>query len=110
MQAGTHTAIGSREVTLTAAGTALYGTLTVPEGGAPPGLVLFAHGSGSSRRSRRNQAVAAALRRRGLATLLLDLLTAEEEAVDRRTREHRFDVDLLAGASPGGRGRPAQGG
>jgi putative phosphoribosyl transferase len=97
MQTASQTGIESREVTLTAAGTALSGTLARPDGEAPPqGLVLFAHGSGSSRQSPRNQAVAAVLNRAGLATLLLDLLTAEEEAVDRHTREHRFDVDLLA--------------
>jgi dienelactone hydrolase len=60
------------------------------------GVVLFAHGSGSSRLSPRNRAVAAELRRAGLATLLVDLLTQEEEDVDERTREHRFDIDLLA--------------
>ncbi|SFQ48884.1 Dienelactone hydrolase [Amycolatopsis arida] len=67
--------------------------------GVPPdavGLVVFAHGSGSSRHSGRNRAVAEALRRRGVATLLMDLLTAEEEAVDLRTRELRFDIGLLA--------------
>ena len=61
------------------------------------GLVWFAHGSGSSRHSRRNQAVAATLRDRGLATLLLDLLTAGEEAVDALSGQLRFDIDLLAG-------------
>jgi dienelactone hydrolase len=60
------------------------------------GLVVFAHGSGSSRFSARNRAVAASLHERGLATLLLDLLTREEEAVDVRTREYRFDIDRLA--------------
>ena len=60
------------------------------------GLVLFAHGSGSSRRSPRNQFVARTLNQAGLATLLLDLLTREEESVDLYTREHRFDISLLA--------------
>jgi putative phosphoribosyl transferase len=66
----------------------------VPEHAA--GVVLFAHGSGSSRHSPRNRAVAEALHRRRLATLLVDLLTADEEEVDARTRELRFDIGLLA--------------
>ena len=73
------------------AGPALEGDLTVVEGAT--GLVLFAHGSGSSRRSPRNREVAAALQEAGLATLLFDLLTAEEE----RDRAFVFDVELLAG-------------
>ena len=67
--------------------------------GLPPeahGLVVFAHGSGSSRHSPRNQYVARALERRGLATLLIDLLTPLEEAVDERTAQHRFDIPMLA--------------
>jgi dienelactone hydrolase len=59
-------------------------------------LVLFAHGSGSSRHSPRNQFVARTLNDTGLATLLFDLLTPEEELVDMRTAELRFDIDLLA--------------
>ena len=59
-------------------------------------LILFAHGSGSSRHSRRNQFVARSLNGAGLATLLFDLLTPEEESVDLYTREHRFDIGLLA--------------
>ena len=59
-------------------------------------LVLFAHGSGSSRHSPRNQFVARRLNDAGLATLLFDLLTSEEEAVDLYTREHRFNIGLLA--------------
>lgn len=59
-------------------------------------LVLFAHGSGSSRHSPRNQFVARTLNEAGLATLLFDLLTPEEEAIDMQTREHRFDIHLLA--------------
>jgi dienelactone hydrolase len=82
------------EVIVGVAGVTLAGTLAVPAGAG--GLVIFAHGSGSSRRSPRNRAVAETLRHAGLATLLLDLLTADEEAVDRRTREYRFDVELLA--------------
>ena len=69
--------------------------LTVPDGAR--GVVAFAHGSGSSRHSPRNQAVAASLNDAELATLLLDLLTADEEAVDVRTRQWRFDIPLLAG-------------
>lgn len=60
------------------------------------GIVLFAHGSGSSRHSPRNRQVAGALRRAGYATLLLDLLTAGEEEIDQRTRELRFDINTLA--------------
>ena len=72
----------------------LEGDLHVP--GGARGIVLFAHGSGSSRFSRRNVQVATALRAAGMATLLMDLLTAEEERVDAVTRHLRFDVDLLA--------------
>jgi putative phosphoribosyl transferase len=72
----------------------LEGDLTVPP--AARGLVLFAHGSGSSRRSPRNRAVAGVLQAVGLATLLFDLLTPGEEAVDLRTRALRFDIELLA--------------
>jgi dienelactone hydrolase len=60
------------------------------------GLVIFAHGSGSSRFSVRNQHVARRLECRGLATLLIDLLTREEEAIDARSAEFRFDLELLA--------------
>jgi putative phosphoribosyl transferase len=73
---------------------ALDGDLAVPDGAR--GAVLFAHGSGSSRHSPRNRAVAETLQDAGLATLLLDLLTHREERVDARTREHRFDIALLA--------------
>lgn len=62
----------------------------------PQGLVLFAHGSGSSRHSPRNQRVARALEQGGFATLLIDLLTEAEEAVDRRTGHLRFDIGLLS--------------
>ncbi len=72
----------------------LLGDLGLPV--SPRGIVLFAHGSGSSRQSPRNRAVAAALRQRGLATLLLDLLTADEEEIDLRTRHLRFDIPMLA--------------
>ncbi|WKU03887.1 dienelactone hydrolase family protein [Micromonospora sp. HUAS LYJ1] len=60
------------------------------------GVVLFAHGSGSSRHSPRNVAVARVLQRRRLVTVLVDLLTAEEDADDARTAQWRFDIDLLA--------------
>jgi putative phosphoribosyl transferase len=63
----------------------------------PHGVVLFAHGSGSSRHSPRNQFVARSLEHRGLATLLIDLLTPAEEAVDITTAEYRFDLEMLAG-------------
>jgi dienelactone hydrolase len=66
----------------------------VPEGAR--GIVLFAHGSGSGRHSPRNQAVARTLREGGLGTLLFDLLTPEEEVIDRRNAKLRFDIGLLA--------------
>lgn len=72
----------------------LNGDLMVPPNSH--GLVLFAHGSGSSRLSRRNRGVAGVLHDSGFATLLMDLLTAEEEAADSTTRAHRFDIPLLA--------------
>lgn len=72
----------------------LQGDLDIPKGAS--GLVLFAHGSGSSRHSPRNQFVAHVIREAGLGTLLFDLLTEEEEEVDELTREMRFDIDLLA--------------
>ena len=91
------------------------GDLVVPERAA--GVVLFAHGSGSSRLSRRNRFVAAELQGAGLATLLLDLLTPEEEAADRATGHLRFDIPFLAerlaaaldwlGAHPATAGLPA---
>ena len=72
----------------------LDGELQVPENAK--GLVLFEHGSGSSRLSPRNQFVARALREAGLGTLLFDLLTREEETIDSFTRHLRFDIPLLA--------------
>ena len=78
-----------------AAGTAdLEGSLCVPKDATS--VVLFAHGSGSSRHSSRNRYVAQVLRQGGLATLLMDLLTAAEEREDARTARLRFDIDLLA--------------
>src|SRR5437867_3688539 len=72
----------------------LFGNLNILENATT--LVLFAHGSGSSRYSPRNQFVARTLNNAGLATLLFDLLTQQEEAIDMRTREHRFNIALLA--------------
>ncbi len=72
----------------------LEGNLTVPAKAV--GVVLFAHGSGSSRHSVRNQAVAAAFRQAGLGTFLFDLLSVEEEAIDDHTMRLRFDIELLA--------------
>ncbi|MHB8877976.1 MAG: dienelactone hydrolase family protein [Myxococcaceae bacterium] len=83
-----------RNVQVLAAGEVLEGVLAVPEGAT--GLVIFAHGSGSSRFSPRNRFVAQTLRKEGLATLLLDLLTTEEEAEDAYTARLRFDIGLLA--------------
>ena len=82
------------EVQIQAGGAVLCGNLTIPENAAA--LVLFAHGSGSSRHSPRNQFVARTLKDAGLATLLFDLLTPEEEAIDMHTRELRFNIGLLA--------------
>ena len=76
-------------------GQSLSGDLGMPAD--PHGIVLFAHGSGSSRHSPRNQYVARTLEHRHLATLLIDLLTPEEEAIDDRTAEYRFDIPMLAG-------------
>ena len=72
----------------------LDGNLGMPAGAR--GIVLFAHGSGSSRHSPRNRYVAGVLREAGLATLLMDLLTADEEAIDLQTQRLRFDISLLA--------------
>jgi dienelactone hydrolase len=76
------------------AGVTLPGDLEVPAGAG--GVVVFAHGSGSSRLSSRNRAVAKSLRDAGLGTLLFDLLTPEEERVDVVTAEYRFDIPRLA--------------
>lgn len=74
----------------------LQGDLSVPAAAGVSGVVLFAHGSGSSRKSPRNQFVAQVLREAGLATLLMDLLTEEEEEIDATTGALRFDIELLA--------------
>jgi putative phosphoribosyl transferase len=77
----------------------LEGNLHLPANAR--GIVLFAHGSGSSRHSPRNRFVAGVLQEGGLATLLIDLLTPEEERLDARTAEMRFDIGLLAGRLAG---------
>ena len=87
--------MSTRDLSIRAGGVELAGTLSVP--GAARGLVIFAHGSGSGRLSPRNRRVAAALEARGLATLLFDLLTAEEERIDALDAHLRFDIPLLAG-------------
>jgi dienelactone hydrolase len=74
--------------------TTIEGNLSVPP--AAKGVVLFAHGSGSSRFSPRNQYVAKVLNKAGFATLLIDLLTTEEEEIDMLTGQFRFDIDLLS--------------
>jgi pimeloyl-ACP methyl ester carboxylesterase len=82
-----------------AAGVTLDADIVVPR--PARGLVLFAHGSGSSRHSSRNRRVAGALQAAGLATVLADLLTPQEEQVDVRTGALRFDIDLLSGRVTG---------
>jgi putative phosphoribosyl transferase len=82
------------EVEIRAGSVLLTGELKVPDGAT--GIVLFAHGSGSSRHSPRNQYVARVIRDSGVGTLLFDLLTRQEEAIDNYTREFRFDINLLA--------------
>jgi putative phosphoribosyl transferase len=84
-----------QEVSIEAGKVALQGTLGMPKDAS--GVVLFAHGSGSSRRSPRNRYVAEALRSAGVGTLLFDLLTEEEESVDEAAGELRFDISFLAG-------------
>lgn len=86
--------MNERQVRVGTGGVVLDGGFAVPDGAR--GVVLFAHGSGSSRHSPRNRFVAEALREGALATLLLDLLSPEEEAADARTRQLRFDIALLA--------------
>jgi len=103
-----------KEVRIAAHGISLPGNLEIPDGA--PGIVVFAHGSGSSRHSTRDRDVAALLRDAGLGTLLFDLLTAEEAEDERTTGHRRFDVDLLATrleiatewlmSQPRARGRP----
>ena len=80
-------------VSIPMGGISLEGDLAVPT--AAQGIVAFAHGSGSGRKSPRNQFVAQVLQRAGLATMLLDLLTMDEEAIDVQSMALRFDIDLL---------------
>ena len=82
------------EVQVPVSGAEIYGDLRMPDRAF--GLVIFAHGSGSSRFSRRNRHVAQQLNEARLATVLADLLTPQEEAVDERTMQLRFDIQLLA--------------
>ena len=89
-----HGVRGTRPVTVPAGSAIVHGDLTVPEDAR--GIVLFAHGSGSSRFSERNRWVARELQRERLATLLMDLLTEGEADRDQVTAEHRFDIELLA--------------
>ena len=84
----------SKAVTINVADAVLQGDLSVPR--EATGIVAFAHGSGSGRHSPRNRFVAEKLNEAGLATLLMDLLTEEEEQIDDATGELRFDINLLA--------------
>ena len=87
-------------------GTILNADLAIPV--EAHGMIVFAHGSGSSRHSPRNQYVAQVIHEAGIGTLLFDLLTLEEEKIDQRTRHLRFNIDLLAqrlvGATAGAQG------
>jgi putative phosphoribosyl transferase len=85
---------GERLVQISAGQKTLEGNLIIPK--SSRGIVLFAHGSGSGRHSPRNKYVAEVLQDAGIATLLIDLLTEEEEEIDLQTRHLRFDIDLLA--------------
>lgn len=82
------------EVSIPTGKETINGNLEIPRGARV--IVLFAHGSGSSRFSPRNTYVARLMNKQGMATLLMDLLTADEEAVDEQTAEYRFNIDLLA--------------
>ena len=84
--------VATQEVRVATAGVELEGSLAVPKDAQ--GVVLFAHGSGSSRHSPRNQYVARVLRQAGIGTLLIDLMTNEEESVDQYTRHLRFDIEM----------------
>lgn len=83
------------EVRIPCGAATLEGTLVIPPEAS--GIVVFAHGSGSSRHSPRNQFVARVIRQSGNGALLFDLLTADEEIEDNFTRRLRFDIELLAG-------------
>src|SRR5438128_2575426 len=82
------------QVQIISGGATLQGDLQAPHGAR--GAILFAHGSGSSRFSKRNRYVARVLNEAGLATLLIDLLTRQEELLDQRTAQFRFDLPMLA--------------
>lgn len=90
MREGPH----AQAIQLTLDGVRIDGDLTIPAGATS--VVVFAHGSGSSRYSPRNRRVAAALQEANLATLLIDLLSVEEDEIDRRTGKLRFEIGLLA--------------
>src|ERR1700731_3137254 len=87
-------AVEERLVQIPAGSVTLAGNLNLPE--EARAVVLFAHGSGSSRHSPRNRYVARVLNEAKLATLLIDLLTLDEEVIDARTAQLRFDIELLA--------------
>lgn len=91
---GSETVSSWNDLSISAGQVTLEGDLNLPE--RVKGLVVFAHGSGSSRHSSRNRYVAQVLNAHHLGTLLTDLLTIEEEKIDRRTRHLRFDIPLLA--------------
>jgi putative phosphoribosyl transferase len=96
MAQATKTAVAeAKDVQIRSGAIWLDGDLSIPSGAE--GVVLFAHGSGSSRHSPRNQFVASTIREAGAGTLLFDLLTKDEEAVDLQTAHLRFDIGLLAG-------------
>ena len=84
----------SKEILIRINGKSIFGNLKIPE--KAEGLIIFAHGSGSSRFSTRNNYVAGILNKNNLGTLLFDLLTAEEEKIDNYTAEYRFNIKLLA--------------
>ena len=89
------TGVEATEIVVPLDDASLPGHLALP--GQASGVVVFAHGSGSGRHSPRNQIVAETLNEAGLGTLLIDLLTSEEDELDRITGEYRFDIGLLAG-------------
>ena len=89
----------NRYVQILSMGVRLEGIVSIPDD--TKGFVVFVHGSGSSRHSPRNQYVAQTLQEGGMATLLFDLLTADEEEMDLRTRQWRFDITLLANRTAG---------
>ncbi len=84
----------SKEILIRINGKSIFGNLEIPP--KAEGLIIFAHGSGSSRFSTRNNYVARILNKNNLGTLLFDLLTAEEEKIDNYTAEYRFNIELLA--------------